>query len=83
MLMLFVLADFKYAFQSFLALRYEGLLLRELKSATCLWLQVSYMEWLSFAEQSLDNGFYSIAGKVSVLVYNYTALSVYGVVVSC
>ncbi|KAF3454863.1 hypothetical protein FNV43_RR05311 [Rhamnella rubrinervis] len=49
--------------ESCLAFRYEGLLLRELMSATYGWLRVSYMEWLSFAEHSLDNGFYSIAGK--------------------
>ncbi|KAH7542755.1 hypothetical protein FEM48_Zijuj02G0108400 [Ziziphus jujuba var. spinosa] len=49
--------------ESCLALKYEGLLFRELKSTSYQWLQVSYMEWLNFAEQSLDNGFHSIAGK--------------------
>ncbi|GAV74412.1 hypothetical protein CFOL_v3_17892 [Cephalotus follicularis] len=46
-----------------LALRYEALLLRELKSTTYQWLQVSYLEWLTFAEQSTDNGFNAIAGQ--------------------
>ncbi|KAH7549844.1 hypothetical protein ACOSP7_025193 [Xanthoceras sorbifolium] len=49
--------------QSCLALRYEALVLRDLKSASCKWLQVSHIEWLNFAEQSLENGFYAIAGK--------------------
>lgn len=49
--------------ESCLALRYEGLVLRELKSASHKWLQVSYREWLTFAEHSLDGGYYSIAGK--------------------
>ncbi|KAK9271818.1 hypothetical protein L1049_002183 [Liquidambar formosana] len=51
---------------SCLALRYEALVLRDLKSATYQWLQVSYREWLTFAEHSLDNGFYSIARKVNL-----------------
>ena len=38
--------------------------MRELKCTSCQWLEVSYLEWLNFAEHSLDNGFYSIAGKV-------------------
>ncbi|XP_062086631.1 protein DOUBLE-STRAND BREAK FORMATION [Humulus lupulus] len=46
-----------------LALRYEALLLREFKSTSCQWLEVSHMEWLNFAEQSLDYGFHSIARK--------------------
>ncbi|XP_059430185.1 protein DOUBLE-STRAND BREAK FORMATION [Corylus avellana] len=49
--------------ESCLALRYEALHMRELESASCQWLEVSYLEWLNFAEHSLDNGFYSIAGK--------------------
>ncbi|XP_059626428.1 protein DOUBLE-STRAND BREAK FORMATION [Cornus florida] len=49
--------------ESCLALRYEALTLRELKSATNQWLQVSYREWMTFAEHSLDNGYYSIARK--------------------
>ena len=50
--------------QSCLALRYEALNLREIKSASYQWLEVSYSEWLNFAEQSLDYGFHSIARKV-------------------
>ncbi|KAF3966025.1 hypothetical protein ACB098_08G019100 [Castanea mollissima] len=49
--------------ESCLALRYEALHMRELKSTSCQWLEVSYLEWLNFAQHSLDNGFYSIAGK--------------------
>ncbi|KAJ4725510.1 F10K1.23 [Melia azedarach] len=49
--------------ESCLALRYEALVLRDLKSSSRIWLQVSHMEWLNFAEQSLENGFYAIAGK--------------------
>ncbi|XP_062173259.1 protein DOUBLE-STRAND BREAK FORMATION [Alnus glutinosa] len=49
--------------ESCLALRYEALHMRELESANCQWVEVSYLEWLNFAEHSLDNGFYSIAGK--------------------
>ncbi|GMY10526.1 protein DOUBLE-STRAND BREAK FORMATION [Fagus crenata] len=49
--------------ESCLALRYEALHMRELKCTSCQWLEVSYLEWLNFAEHSLDNGFYSIAGK--------------------
>ncbi|RVW56884.1 hypothetical protein CK203_078495 [Vitis vinifera] len=48
---------------SCLALRYEALVLRELKSTSYQWLQVSHIEWLTFAEQALDNGFYSVAAK--------------------
>ncbi|KAK1586208.1 hypothetical protein Q3G72_000130 [Acer saccharum] len=66
---LFILDFFVRAFaligdvQSCLALRYEALILRDLKSASCEWLQVSHIEWLNFAEQSLENGFCAIAGK--------------------
>ncbi|XP_021810586.1 uncharacterized protein LOC110753908 isoform X3 [Prunus avium] len=49
--------------ESCLALRYEALLLRDLKSATNPWLQVPYTEWLNFAHQSKDCGFYSVAGR--------------------
>ncbi|KAM1205076.1 hypothetical protein ACFX2G_006021 [Malus domestica] len=49
--------------RSCLALRYEALLLRDIKSSTNPWLQVSYTEWLNFAHQSRDSGFYSVAGK--------------------
>lgn len=47
-----------------MALRYEALVLRDLKSTSCEWLQVSHLEWLTLAEQLLENGFYAIAGKV-------------------
>ncbi|XP_024981014.1 uncharacterized protein LOC112517877 [Cynara cardunculus var. scolymus] len=50
--------------ESCLALRYEGLVLRELKSVTDHWLQVSYREWFMFAEHALENKFYAIARKV-------------------
>ncbi|OWM66664.1 hypothetical protein CDL15_Pgr010315 [Punica granatum] len=50
-------------FESCLALRYEALLLRDFKSANHHWLQVNYMEWIKFAEHSLDHGFHSIAEK--------------------
>ncbi|KAK8361417.1 hypothetical protein V6Z11_A03G040000 [Gossypium hirsutum] len=49
--------------ESCLALRYEALVLREHKSQIHQWLQVSPVEWLNFAEQSLDNCFYAIAAK--------------------
>ncbi|KAL6967747.1 hypothetical protein U1Q18_033557 [Sarracenia purpurea var. burkii] len=48
---------------SCLALRYEALVLRELKSSSNQRLQVSYREWMTFAEHSLDVGFYPIARK--------------------
>ncbi|KDO67015.1 hypothetical protein CISIN_1g039829mg, partial [Citrus sinensis] len=50
-------------FFSCLALRYEAFVLRDLKSASCEWLRVSHTEWISFAGQSLENGFYAIAAK--------------------
>ncbi|KAL9412633.1 hypothetical protein AB3S75_041307 [Citrus x aurantiifolia] len=49
--------------ESCLALRYEAFVLRDLKSASCEWLRVSHTEWISFASQSLENGFYAIAAK--------------------
>ncbi|CAL0334973.1 unnamed protein product [Lupinus luteus] len=51
--------------QSCLALRYEALVLRELKSATasCEWLQVSSVEWLNFVADAAHNGFHSVAEK--------------------
>ncbi|PIA59537.1 hypothetical protein AQUCO_00400436v1 [Aquilegia coerulea] len=49
--------------ESCLALRYEALLLRDRISVNHTWLRVSYEEWLTFARDSLDNGFYSIAIK--------------------
>lgn len=49
--------------KSCLALRYEALILRELKSVNKQSLQVSCGEWMSFAEHSFNNGFYSVATK--------------------
>ncbi|KAL5206408.1 hypothetical protein ABZP36_034617 [Zizania latifolia] len=49
--------------QSCLAMRYEALLLRHAKYSNDLHLQVSNEEWLTFAKDSLDNGFYTIASK--------------------
>ncbi|KAM7522030.1 hypothetical protein LguiA_011932 [Lonicera macranthoides] len=46
-----------------LALRYEALIMRELKSTSNRWLQVSHREWVTFAEHALENRFYSIARK--------------------
>ncbi|XP_070003858.1 uncharacterized protein [Nicotiana sylvestris] len=48
---------------SCLALRYEALLMREQKATSDQGLLVSYSEWLTFAEHSLENGFCSIAKK--------------------
>ncbi|CAL1368773.1 unnamed protein product [Linum trigynum] len=47
--------------ESCLALKYEGLLLRDIKSSADQWMRVSYEEWLNFAEHSLDNGFHAVA----------------------
>uniref|UniRef100_A0A0E0MBJ3 Uncharacterized protein n=1 Tax=Oryza punctata TaxID=4537 RepID=A0A0E0MBJ3_ORYPU len=49
--------------ESCLAMRYEALLLREAKYPDDLHLQVSNEEWLTFAKDCLDNGFYTIASK--------------------
>ncbi|XP_023520165.1 uncharacterized protein LOC111783467 [Cucurbita pepo subsp. pepo] len=49
--------------ESCLALRYEALNFRELKSFNQPRLQVSHAEWLNFAEHSLNAGFFSIAMK--------------------
>ncbi|XP_021909744.1 uncharacterized protein LOC110823625 isoform X2 [Carica papaya] len=49
--------------ESCLAVRYEALLYRQLKSPSNQWLQVSHTEWLSFADHSIQNGFYTIAWK--------------------
>lgn len=38
--------------------------MRELKFTSYQWLRVTHIEWLTFAEQALDNGFYSVAAKV-------------------
>ncbi|KAE8688815.1 Lateral organ boundaries domain family protein [Hibiscus syriacus] len=43
---------------------YGALVLREHKSHIQQWLQVSPVEWLNFAEQSLENSFYAISAKV-------------------
>ncbi|XP_065847045.1 protein DOUBLE-STRAND BREAK FORMATION [Euphorbia lathyris] len=44
--------------ESCLALKYEALLLRDLKFSSLHSLEVSHGEWLNFAEQLLDCGFY-------------------------
>ncbi|XP_068669439.1 protein DOUBLE-STRAND BREAK FORMATION [Aristolochia californica] len=49
--------------ESCLALKYEALNLRELECMNHPLLQVSYEEWLRFADDSRRNGFYSIAIK--------------------
>ncbi|XP_023728783.1 protein DOUBLE-STRAND BREAK FORMATION [Lactuca sativa] len=49
--------------ESCLSLRYEALILRELKSATDHQLHVSYGEWLTFAEHAFENRFYAISRK--------------------
>ncbi|KAH0905820.1 hypothetical protein HID58_037647 [Brassica napus] len=51
--------------ESCLAMKYEALTLREIKSTSCLWLRVSHSEWNNFAVQSMEHGFPSIARKVS------------------
>lgn len=50
--------------QSCLALRYEALVMRDQKAASDTRLKVLPSEWLVFAQQSLDHGFYSVARKV-------------------
>ncbi|CAM8968011.1 unnamed protein product [Rhodiola kirilowii] len=59
----FFVRAFSLAGDSCLVMRYEALVLRELKSATCPWAQVSPYEWLTFASQSLDNSFFTNAVK--------------------
>ncbi|KAL5205103.1 hypothetical protein ABZP36_009974 [Zizania latifolia] len=49
--------------ESCLAIRYEALLLRQAYFSHDLHLQVSNEEWLIFANDSLHNGFYTIASK--------------------
>ncbi|KAJ8559451.1 hypothetical protein K7X08_003509 [Anisodus acutangulus] len=49
--------------ESCLALRYEALFMREQKATSDQWLLVSYSEWLTFAEHSLESGYCSIAKK--------------------
>uniref|UniRef100_A0A0D3C874 Uncharacterized protein n=1 Tax=Brassica oleracea var. oleracea TaxID=109376 RepID=A0A0D3C874_BRAOL len=53
--------------ESCLAMKYEALTLREIKSTSCLWLRVSHSEWTSFAVQSMEHGFPSIARKLGCL----------------
>lgn len=59
-------------FQSCLVLRYEALLLRELHAAGDPQLYVSYREWVTFAEHALENRFYAIARKVTILLMDVT-----------
>ncbi|XP_039687247.1 protein DOUBLE-STRAND BREAK FORMATION isoform X2 [Medicago truncatula] len=49
--------------ESCLALRYEALVMRELKSATIQLLQVSPLEWLNFVEDAVKNGFHEVSVK--------------------
>ncbi|RZC78118.1 hypothetical protein C5167_002283 [Papaver somniferum] len=66
---LFILDFFVRAFalsgdvESCLALKYEALVIRDQKCVNQEDYQVTYEEWLTFAEDSLKNGFYSIAVK--------------------
>ncbi|KAM0896431.1 hypothetical protein ACQ4PT_023182 [Festuca glaucescens] len=61
--------------ESCLATRYEALLLREAKYSDDPHLHVSHEEWLTFAQDSLDNGFYAIASKAfaNALVHNHSS----------
>jgi hypothetical protein len=45
-------------------MRYEALLLRDAKYSDNHHLQVSREEWLTFAKDALQNGFYTIASKL-------------------
>ncbi|XP_072995014.1 protein DOUBLE-STRAND BREAK FORMATION [Typha latifolia] len=49
--------------ESCLVLKYEALVLRESKYLKDHDLEVAYEEWITFAKDSLDNGFYTIAAK--------------------
>ncbi|WVZ54961.1 hypothetical protein U9M48_005686 [Paspalum notatum var. saurae] len=49
--------------ESCLAMRYEALLLRDAKYSNDHYLHVSREEWSTFAKDSLDNGFYTVASK--------------------
>ncbi|KAF3644820.1 putative U2 small nuclear ribonucleoprotein B''-like [Capsicum annuum] len=49
--------------KSCLALRYEALLMREQKASCDQRFLVSYSEWLTFAEHSLESGYCSVAKK--------------------
>ncbi|KAG5254003.1 protein DOUBLE-STRAND BREAK FORMATION [Salix suchowensis] len=53
--------SFPFSNSSCLALKYEALLFRDVKSTSDQSLHVSYLEWLNFAQHLLDQGFYSIA----------------------
>lgn len=52
-------------------MRYEALFLRDAKYCNNLHLQVSRQEWLTFATNCLDNGFYTIASKVLLSSFNF------------
>jgi hypothetical protein len=56
-----------------LALKYDALVLRDTKSVEEKELGVTYQEWVTFAKDSLDNGFYSIAEKVGNFLYFFLA----------
>jgi hypothetical protein len=60
--------------QSCLAMRYDALLLRDANYSDNHHLQVSRQEWLTFAKDSLDNGFYTIASKVIRFTCTYLLL---------
>ncbi|KAL5554510.1 hypothetical protein UlMin_041911 [Ulmus minor] len=55
--------NFSISYFSCLALRYDAFLLREFKSISNRGLEVSFMEWIDFAEQSLEYGFHAIVIK--------------------
>jgi hypothetical protein len=57
-----------------LALKYDALVLRESKSIEEKELGVACQEWVTFAKDSLDNGFYSIAEKVGKFLYFFVFL---------
>lgn len=63
------------SYQSCLALRYEALVFRENKSGVHQWLQVGHTEWVNFAKDALDNGFYPIATKVACYYCNSSNVS--------
>ncbi|MED6125445.1 hypothetical protein PIB30_068662 [Stylosanthes scabra] len=57
--------------ESCLALRYEALVMREIKSSNYQWLRVSPLEWLRFVEDALNNGFHSVAEKACENALSY------------
>ncbi|KAG2241502.1 hypothetical protein Bca52824_096511 [Brassica carinata] len=65
--------------ESCLAMKYEALTLREIKSTSCLWLRVSHSEWASFAVQSMEHGFPSIARKLGCLNNQNIALLIFSI----